>query len=285
VYLDYDGLLRPRPSADHAAGTKGAGATGWALDRLRGAREFLVRAGLRGVTPNEFAAVTAGAGAVCGVLAQVLLGWALVSVLAAVAGAALPLAYYVHRHDRRRAAVQEALADAIAQLRDGIRAGLSVEDAVRGLAEQGPEALRREFAAVARDAQWAGFAAAVEAARERMADPVFDTCAAALLLNDALGGRNVGAVLDRLAAATRAQLAVQQEIRAHQTRNVWAARVVAAVPLVVLVGVRGINPRYLAVFDSLWGQLLLAGCGLCVALGYVAMLWLTRIPGEQRVLA
>jgi Flp pilus assembly protein TadB len=108
--------------------------------------------------------------------------------------------------------------------------------------------------------------------------------AAALLLNDKVGGRNVGAVLDRLAHVTRAQLAVQREVRAHQVRNVWAARIVAAVPIVVLVAIRGTHARYLAVFDSLWGQLLLAGCGLSVALGYAAMHWLTRIPGERRVL-
>jgi tight adherence protein B len=288
VYLLYDGFTRPvqvgGPQPEGAQGVRRR-STGWALDRLTGVREFLVRAGLQGVTPNAFAVFAAGTGLACGLLAQLLLGWPLISLLALLAGAALPLAYYLHRHDHRRAAVQEALADAIAQLRDGIRSGLSVEEAMRGLAANGPEALREDFAALTRDARLHGFARAVETTRERLADPVFDTVAAALLLNDTLGGRNVSTVLDRLASATRAQLAVQQEIRAHQTRHVWAARIVAAVPVVVLVAIRGANPGYLAVFDSLWGQVLLAGCGLSIALGYAAMLWSTRVPGERRVLA
>lgn len=288
VYLLYDGFTRPLPHpSDEGADVhvSRARTTGWALDQLAAAHEFLARAGLRGVTPNAFAAFAAVSGLASGLLAQLLLGWPLVSLLALLGGAALPLAYYLHRHDQRRAAVQEALADAIAQLRDGIRAGLSVEEALRGLANNGPEVLRGEFAALVRDARLHGFAPAVEASRERLADPVFDTMAAALILNDQLGGRNVGAVLDRLATATRAQLAIQHELRAQQARNVWAARIVAGVPVVVLVAIRGVNPGYLAIFDSLWGQLLLAGCGLSIALGYGAMLWSTRLPGERRVLA
>jgi tight adherence protein B len=191
----------------------------------------------------------------------------------------------VHRHDRRRRAVQGALADAIAELRDAIRTGLSVPEALAGLARHGPEDLRPEFAALAREMRLAGFEPALLAMRERLADPVWDTCCAALLLNDRLGGRNVSQVLESLARATRAQLRLQQELRAYQTRNVLSARIVAAVPRVVLIALRWLNPRYLAVFSDLPGQLLLAGCVVSIAVGYLAMLWLGRLPGEERVLA
>ena len=53
-----------------------------------------------------------------------------------------PYVYYVRRHDRRRAAVQDALVEAIEQLRDAIRTGLSVQEALAGLARSGPSALR-----------------------------------------------------------------------------------------------------------------------------------------------
>jgi tight adherence protein B len=103
-------------------------------------------------------------------------------------------------------------------------------------------------------------------------------------LNDRLGGRNVSQVLDSLAQATRAQLRVQGELHAYQARTVLSARIVAAVPLVVLIAIRALNPSYLAVFSDWSGQLILAGCVLSVALGYLAMLWLSRLPGEPRVL-
>jgi ABC-type lipoprotein release transport system permease subunit len=54
--------------------------------------------------------------------------------------------------------------------------------------------------------------------------------------------------------------------------------------VVALIGLRATNPRYLAVFDTLGGQAVLLGCVLSVALGYLAMLYLTRLPSQRRVL-
>jgi tight adherence protein B len=271
VYLTFEGLARPRQTI---------------LPRVRLQRieEFLVRAGLHDVTPRDFCVFSLGAGGLAGLLAQVFLGWGVVSGLAAGLGLLAPYAYYVRRHDRRRAVIQDALVEAIEQLRDAIRTGLSTSEALAGLARSGPLALRAEFSALSRDARLIGFDAALLALQGRLADPVFDVVASALRINDRLGGRQVSQVLDRLAEATRAQLRMQHEIRAHQGRTVLSARIVAAAPLVALVGLRATNPRYLGIFDSFWGQLVLLGCAISVALGYAAMLYLTRLPGEQRVL-
>ena len=246
---------------------------------------FLRRAGVREVvTPRDFLLFSAGSGLVSGVAAHLVLGWPVVSAIAAALGLVAPTIYYTRRHTRRRAAVQAALVDAIAQLRDGIRAGLSVQEAFAGLARSGPEPLRPEFAALVRDLRFRGLAAALGALRERLADPLVDTVVAALLLNDRLGGRNVSQVLDQLARATRAESLVQEELRAYQARTVLSARIVAAIPLVVLVLIRRVNPSYLAVFEDLTGQVLLAGCLVSVAVGYAAMVRLTHLPGNERVL-
>ena len=271
IYLLYEGITNPRPPSPEAK-------------RMRGVEEFLIRAGLREVSPRDFVTFSMGTGVVAGVLTYTLLGWGVVSVIAAGLAVAAPTAYYVQRHDRRRAVFQTALVEAIGQLRDGIRTGLSVQEALVGLARSGPEALRPEFVILVREMSLAGFEPSVAAMRERLADPVFDVLAATLLLNDRLGGRNVSQVLDRLAHATRAELRVQQELRAFQARNILSARIVAAVPLVVLIVLRQVNPGYLAIFDDWSGQMVLAGCVLSVALGYGGMLWMTRLPSEGRVL-
>lgn len=270
IYLIYDGLTNPRPAAERR--------------RLRGVEDFLRRAGLHDVTPGQFVLFSLGAGALVGTSAQLLLGWGLVSALAALLGTAAPFAYYLHRHERRRAAVQGALVDAIAQLRDAIRTGLSVPEAMASLARSGPEPLRPEFETLVRDMALDGFEPALVRMRDRLADPLFDVVAASLLLSDALGGRNASRVLDRLQQSTRAQLRVQEELTAYQARNKLSARIVAAVPLIVLVGIRQVNPSYLAVFDDWAGQLLLAGSVVSIAIGYAAMLWTTRLPGEPRVM-
>ena len=61
-------------------------------------------------------------------------------------------------------------------------------------------------------------------------------------------------------------------------------RIVAAAPLVALVGLRVTNPHYVSIFDGMWGQMVLIGCASSIALGYAAMLYLTRLPGQRRVL-
>jgi tight adherence protein B len=271
VYLTFDGLVRPRP---HAFGP-------W---RVRAIEDFFTRAGLGEVKPRDFVAFSLGAGVVSWLVAQLFLGWGLVSVLVGVLGTLAPYAYYLRRHDRRRAAVQDGLVEAIEQLRDAIRTGLSVPEALAGLARTGPEALRPDFARLTRETRLVGFESALAAMREHLADPVFDVVASALLINDRLGGRQVSQVLERLAEATRAQLRLQHEIRAQQGRTVLSARIVAAAPLVALLGLRAANPRYLAIFDSVGGQIVLVGCALSVGLGYAAMLYLTRLPGQRRVL-
>src|SRR5581483_3645480 len=115
IYFIYEWLTNPLPPPTDDGGS-------------RRMREFLTRAGLHDVTPREFLLFSCGAGLVIGLFAQLLLGWPLVSLLATGLGLVAPLAYYTQRHDRRRAEVQAALVDAIAQLRDGIRAGLSVQE-------------------------------------------------------------------------------------------------------------------------------------------------------------
>jgi len=268
----YEGLTNPRPIAAD-------------VQRFRQVRDFLVRAGLRDISPRDFLVFSVGSGLTLGLFAQIVLDWPLVSVVASGLGLGAPLAYYVQRHDRRRVIMQAGLVEAIAQLRDMIRTGLSVPEALTALAHHGPEELKPEFTILAREMRLVGFEPALLAMRERLADPVFDIVAASLLLNDRLGGRNVSQVLDSLSQATRAQLRVQQELRAYQARNILSARIVAAVPLAVLIAIRALNPSYLAVFGDWPGQLILAGCVVSVALGYAAMLWLSRLPGESRVLA
>jgi tight adherence protein B len=271
VYLTFEGLARPR---ERLFGS-------W---RLRGVAEFLVRAGLHDVTPRDFFVFSVASGALATLVSQLFLGWGVVSALAGGLGLLAPCAYYIRRHDRRRSAIQDALVEAIEQLRDAIRAGLSVPEALAGLARTGPVALRSEFARLTRDARLVGFDAALAAMRDRLADPVFDVVASALVINDRLGGRQVSQLLDQLAEATRAQLRIQHEVRAQQGRTVLSARIVAAAPLVALVGLRATNPRYLSVFDSGWGQMVLLGCALSIGLGYAAMLYMTRLPGQRRVL-
>jgi Flp pilus assembly protein TadB len=126
--------------------------------------------------------------------------------------------------------------------------------------------------------------AALITMRERLADPVFDTCVATLLLNENLGSGQLGLVLAELAEAVRDELRVRAEQRSRQLQMVWSARVIALLPVVVLAAIRAVSPHYLDVFDSTSGQLVLGACALSVVVGYLTMRWTSRLPVDERVL-
>ena len=275
VALLFDGLTRP---ASLAAGSL----TGRAWQTR--AEEFLRHAGLDDVSVRDFTLVSLASGALAGVAAQVLLGWPAVSAAAGALGLLGPLGYYGPRRHRRRAAIQVALVQATAQLRAAIQAGLSVQQALVELARTGPEPLRPELTRLVLDLRLKGLVAALQDLRDRLADPLADQLVAALVLNDRVGGRQVGSVLERLAESTRASLAVLQEAKARQSQAVLSSRVVALVPAIALVGLRTIAPTFMAVYDEPPGQLVLVGCVVWVLIGYLAMRWLGRLPETPRVL-
>jgi tight adherence protein B len=253
--------------------------------RWRLPEDFLHQAGLHDVTPREFVLFSVGGGVLVGAAAQLVMGWPLVSGVAALLGAGLPYLWYATRHEHRRASVQAELADAMDLLRDSIRAGGDVLQGMTALSEYGPPLLRPEFErTVQLIVHGSTLRAALLGMRERLADPVFDTCVATLLLNENLGSGQLGIVLAELAEAVRDELRTRADQRSRQLQMVWSARVIAALPLVVLAAIRTISPHYLDAFDSAKGQLVLGGCALSVVVGYVAMRWASRLPIDERVL-
>ncbi len=233
---------------------------------------------------RELALASAASGTVAGAIAQACFGWPVVTLAATAVGLGLPSWYFGQRAARERAEVEEAVGEAVAALRDAVRVGLGLEEAIHALGRTGPAALRREFQAMERDARLSGFEEAARRTRDRVADPLFDVLVAALLTAYRLGGRNLAAVLDGLGRSVRASLQVRREVRAQQAQHVLSARVIAALPLVLIVTIRASNPGYLDVFSSPGGQAVLALCLLSVAAGYALMRRAAALPTDWRVL-
>lgn len=247
-------------------------------------RRFLQANGADHLAPRDFLILSAASGVALAAGTQIALGWPAVSAATFAVGFLLPAWYFGNRHQRRRSAVQAALADAVDSLRAGVRSGMSIEEALGSLARNGPEVLRPHFAGLSRELRLSGFEEAVQRTREQIAEPAFDTVAAALLMSHRVGGRNLSTVLDSLSRSVRQSVQVERELRAHQAKNVLSARIIAAMPLVLILAIRGLNPEYLDVFSTPTGQGILALCLLSVAIGYAGMLRVTRLPIDERVL-
>jgi len=245
---------------------------------------LLRRSGGDDIGARELAVVSGASGVAVAATAQLALGWPVFTLAAGVAGTLLPSWYFRQRSLRRRAGIAEAVAEAVDALRDAARVGIGIEEATRVLARTGPLPLRDTFQRIDRDLRFDGFEAALLTARERVADPGFDTLVAALLMSYRVGGRNLGQVLDGLGRSVRADARARREVQAAQAQNVLSARVIAALPLALLVAIRATNPGYLAVFSTPVGQAVLALCLVSVVVGYAGMLRATQLPAGRRVL-
>jgi len=247
----FDGLVRPHVRI---------GATGW-----------VKRLGPR--------SVAAAVGAVVGYMAT---GWPIAALAGGLVAAAVPEILRRTRQERTRLERREAIAEVASRLRDAIRSGIGLADAFTNVAEHAPAGIRADLRRLVSDARVSGLAEAAQGFADRVSDPSSDLLASALGTAERLGSRNLSEVLDALAEATTAQAAAIREARARQTRNRVSARIVAAVPLLLLLAIRQANPAYLAPFETASGQAILAFAFALIWAGYVAMQHAARIEGPAR---
>jgi tight adherence protein B len=236
--------------------------------------------------PGRFSQALAGmvVGLVAAVGVWLVCGWPVLTLAALAGGLLLPRVWVRRAETAAQASRTEAVAEVAAGLRDAVRGGLGVTDALGGLARWGPPALRPALGELAADAATRGLPQALEGFARRLGDPLADLLAATLALNHRLGGRQLSQVLDDLAAAIHAEAHTLREVQARQAQQRLSARLVAAAPLAILVAIRQTNPTYLAPFDTPAGQAILAiALGLIVA-GYGAMVRLARPPAGTRLL-
>lgn len=247
-------------------------------------RELLQRAGLSGLSPARLVGVSAASAAVTLIIVTALTG----SVV--VAAAFVPVAAYVPVGlVRRRVAVRdrelrEAWPEAVDVLVSGVRAGLSLPEAVAQLGKRGPEVLRPAFRTFGLDYQASGnFGACCDRLADALADPVGDRVVETLRLARDVGGTDLGRLLRTLSAYLREDARTRAELETRQGWTVNAAKLGVAAPWVVLL-LLSLRPEAARAYSSPGGVVLLTG-GLGVSVvAYRLMQRIARLPSEPRVL-
>jgi len=248
------------------------------------AREWLAQAGVRGVRPWHLLALCGAlaAPAGLGVLAMSRSLW-LGLAFAGLAGV-LPVSVLRARRLRRSRELREVWPDAIDNLASGVRAGLSLPEAVAGLAERGPQPLRAPLARFADDYHATGrFGAALDRLKDELADPTADRVVEALRLAREVGGSELGRTLRTLSSFLRDELRVRKELEARQSWVLVAARMAFVTPWVVLL-LLATKPEAVAAYRGGGGAMVLAVGAAMATAGYRLMLAIGRLPSEERVL-
>jgi tight adherence protein B len=236
------------------------------------------------VSLRALAATCAGAAAVAGLGAVAISHSPPIAACFAAITAWVPVAAVRARARRRRAVVRELWPEVVDNLASGVRAGLSLPEALTQVGERGPEALRPAFAAFGLDYRATGrFGEALDGLKEGLADPVADRICEALRITREVGGSDLGRLLRSLSAFLREDARTRAEVQARQSWTVNGARLAVAAPWAVL-GILATRPESVRPYNSPAGlTVLVVGAGLSAA-AYRLMLRLARLPEEERVL-
>ena len=248
------------------------------------ARDTLAQAGMPSVSPAALAVTCVGIAATAFLVVLAVSRVPAIAACFAVMAGWLPVATVRMRARRRRAQLREVWPEVVDNLTSGVRAGLSLPEALAQLAERGPVSLRPAFRAFAQDYRATGrFSECLDAMKARLADPVADRICEALRITREVGGSDLGRLLRSLSAFLREDARTRSELEARQSWTVYAARLAVAAPWLVL-GLLATRPESVAAYARPAGALVLAaGAGIC-AVSYLAMVRIGRLPEDRRVL-
>jgi tight adherence protein B len=195
-----------------------------------------------------------------------------------------PFGLVRYRQRQRRAELRDLWPEVVDNLASGVRAGLSLPEALTQVGVRGPEELRRPFARFGEDYRATGrFYESLDRLKAGLADPVGDRIVESLRMARDVGGTDLGRLLRTLSAFLREDARTRAELETRQGWTVNAARLAVAAPWIILA-LLSLRPEAVDAYNTPQGLVVLAiGGGVCL-LAYRVMVRIGRLPHEERVL-
>ena len=157
-------------------------------------------------------------------------------------------------------------------LTSGVRAGLSLPEALSAIGVRGPEQLREPFKQFGSDYRTTGrFNDSLDRLKDALADPVGDRVCESLRVAREVGGTDLGRLLSTLSGFLRDDARTRAELLARQSWSVNAARMAVAAPWLVLI-LLATQRETLQAYDTPTGTVILASG---------AALSLDRLPADD----
>jgi hypothetical protein len=237
---------------------------------------------LQGRGPVQLAAAVAAVATV-----GLATGWLVGGLLAGLAVWVLPgMLAGAERARQARIARLEAIAGWTESLRDTLSSAAGLEQTIIATAPTSPAAIAAHVQLLAEGLRRGmRLPDALRGFADDLADPVADTVVASLLLAATQGAGGLAEPLTLLAAATREEVAAQRRVEKSRAKAATDARMIILTTLVMAAGFVLFNRGFLAPYDSVVGQVMLALVGAGFAAGFR---WLHRLSRQQhpdRILA
>jgi Flp pilus assembly protein TadB len=265
---------------------------------LAGAGLFLFAAAVRGLSPKpprsgpsrlertvkDLFSVRGGVAVIVGIVVLLVTRWV-------VAGIGMAMLAYSWRglsgagSERRAMARLEGLATWTESLRDTIAGAVGLEQAIPASTRVADISIREPLTRlVDRLHTRVPMHAALRRFAEDLDDPSADMIIAALIINSRLRGPGLRDLLGALADSVREELDMRRKINSSRRSTRRSVQIVIAVSVLMAVGLAILDHAFLAPYDSVFGQLVLAVIVAIYALGIIWLRKLARFDMPQRLL-
>ena len=247
-------------------------------DRI--ARE-LARADLK-FKPGEYIALYAISIAGFAMVAFFLGGRLLLSALiGAVMGAFVPRLYVKRQQGRRLQRFNEQLPDMLNLVVNGLRAGFSSMQALESVSKEMPPPICDEFRRVVQEMQLGiPMERALNNLYRRIPSEDLDFVITAINVQREVGG-NLAEILDIISFTIRERIRIKGEIRVLTSQVMYSGRILALMPVGLLLILWFLNRDYMMTFfvpaNRLCGMIALGTAGLMIGIGYLVMTKIANI--------
>ena len=233
------------------------------------------------VRPDRATLLLVGAG-VAGLFVGSLSGWPVAGIATAVLVLVSPRLVGVKAARQRDIARQKALAAWAEMTRDTVAAGNGLQEALIEAADVAGAAIEPEMQAFKRRAERLSLEDALERLADDLAMPTADFVIAALLNAARHHARDLAALLSRLAESIRDEVDMRVEIDAKRAGIRTEVKGVIVVALGSIVGVTLYASEFVAAYDTVTGQVVMALILAMFAGGSYALLKMAQFPVPER---
>lgn len=229
----------------------------------------LVQAGIP-MRGSEFLVICGGLAALAALFLSFLSGNLLFGLVGAVGGFVGPVLFLRIKIDRRTAAFNNQLGDALVLIANSLRTGYSFMQAVEMVSREMPRPIGDEFARVLKEMN---LGVATEEAMNNLAKRVnsddLDLVITAVLIQRQVGG-NLAEVLDNIAGTIRERVKIKGKIKTLTAQGRISGIIIGLLPIAVGFVIYLINPEYIKVlFSHPTGRAMLAAGVVSQLLGMV----------------
>jgi tight adherence protein B len=196
-------------------------------------------------------------------------------IIGGVVGFFIPVIYLRRQQGRRLTKFDNQLADMLSLMVNGLRAGYSIMQAMEAVSRELPPPISDEFRRLVQEMQL-GIAmdASLENLTRRIPSKDLDLVVTAMNVQREVGG-NLAEILDTISHTIRERVRVKGEIRVLTSQVMMSGRVLAIMPIGVIVVMYFINRSYMMRFFNpatrMYGIPMLIIGAVMIVMGYFFM--------------